>query len=369
RSRAWLAGVIGSAANFGYMIIAVASLGLSAIIGDLGQFLITIGVPSELKERLVSHDGWRLLMLFGAMPAILTFLIRLFVPESHRWEEEKKSGATSHWETRDLLGVLIGATVACGMIALLAAEVHWALKISGTLVGFFIVAAGYLFPIRRYLHRLGSTAGTITAFRSRDNVLTLRRMFMGAAISGIALLGTWGTTQQAPTWVSGLPNGNRTEARAMTQMMGACGAIIGCVLAALAGEYFGRRKTYFFLCVVSMLSIFALFGLNKEYGPTLLMWAFISGMLTASFYGWLPLYLPELFRTGVRATGQGFSFNFGRVLAAIGVMQLPVIMTELKVGFDKACPAISLIYLVGMVLIWFAPETKGKPLPDDVTEE
>jgi MFS transporter, SHS family, sialic acid transporter len=53
------------------------------------------------------------------------------------------------------------------------------------------------------------------------------------------------------------------------------------------------------------------------------------------------------------------------VLAAIGVMQLPVIKSELKIGFDKACPAISLIYIVGMILIWFAPETKGKPLPDD----
>ena len=36
-----------------------------------------------------------------------------------------------------------------------------------------------------------------------------------------------------------------------------------------------------------------------------------------SFYGWLPLYLPELFPTRIRATAQGFAFNFGRVLAAM----------------------------------------------------
>ena len=52
------------------------------------------------------------------------------------------------------------------------------------------------------------------------------------------------------------------------------------------------------------------------------LWAFLAGTLTASFYGWLPLYLPELFRTNVRATGQGFGFNFGRILAAIGVLQV-----------------------------------------------
>ena len=45
---------------------------------------------------------------------------------------------------------------------------------------------------------------------------------------------------------------------------------------------------------------------------------FVAGGLTASFYGWLPLYLPELFGTNVRATGQGFSFNFGRIFAGVG---------------------------------------------------
>jgi MFS family permease len=174
--------------------------------------------------------------------------------------------------------------------------------------------------------------------------------------------------QQAPFWVSKLPNGNTAEARAYTQMAGAGGAILGCILAALAGDMFGRRKTYFGLCLLSMLSIGGLYRLNTEFGAWLLVWAFIAGAITAAFYGWLPLYLPELFRTRVRATGQGFSFNFGRVLAAIGVMQLPVIMQELHVDFDVACPAISLIYVVGMIVIWFAPETRGQPLPDDLPE-
>ena len=44
--------------------------------------------------------------------------------------------------------------------------------------------------------------------------------------------------------------------------------------------------------------------------------------MTAAFYGWLPLYLPELFPTRVRATGQGLSFNFGRILAAVGALYM-----------------------------------------------
>ncbi len=368
RSRAWLAGVIGAAANFGYMFIALAGLGLAAAIGDLGTLLLQIGVSTEMRDKLVAHSGWRLLMLFGAVPAILTVLIRLFVPESGRWQAEKKAGATSHWDSRDLLGVFVGAVAACWMIALFTIDTHWAIRVGGGIAAFIVVTLAYLHPIRRYLLRLSLSRGAMTEANHQENQGVVRRMLLGAALSGVALLGTWGTQQQAPSWVSDLPNGNNSEARAMTQMAGAMGAIIGCVLAALAGDWFGRRKTYAFLCITSMLAILGLFNLNTEYGIPLLIWAGVSGAVTAAFYGWLPLYLPELFRTRVRATGQGFSFNFGRILAAIGVMQLPAIMKLLGGGFSLACPALSLIYVVGFVLIWFAPETRGKPLPDDLPE-
>jgi MFS transporter, SHS family, sialic acid transporter len=87
------------------------------------------------------------------------------------------------------------------------------------------------------------------------------------------------------------------------------------------------------------------------------------GAITASFYGWLPLFLPENFRTAVRATGQGFAFNFGRILAAIGVLQLGG-LTKLLGGLPMACASLSAVYLVGMALIWLTPETKGQPLPE-----
>ena len=94
------------------------------------------------------------------------------------------------------------------------------------------------------------------------------------------------------------------------------------------------------------------------------MWAFIAGGVSASFYGWLPLYLPELFRTGMRATGQGFSFNFGRILAAVGVLQTGNLMGLFEGGYPQACSIMSLIYVLGMAVIWLAPETRGKPLPE-----
>ena len=76
------------------------------------------------------------------------------------------------------------------------------------------------------------------------------------------------------------------------------------------GDWLGRRLAYMILCLLSLGSVYLLFQCNDHYGPMLLVAACIAGACTASFYGWLPLYLPELFRTRVRATGQGFGFNW-----------------------------------------------------------
>jgi MFS family permease len=118
-----------------------------------------------------------------------------------------------------------------------------------------------------------------------------------------------------------------------------------------------------------------LFQGSNSFGVPMLIFAFIAGVCTASFYGWLPLYLPELFPTRIRATGQGFGFNFGRILAAIGSFQLGSLVKYFESGIDlgfvkltggyaSACLLLSCVYFIGMVLIWCAPETKGKTLPE-----
>jgi hypothetical protein len=127
--------------------------------------------------------------------------------------------------------------------------------------------------------------------------------------------------------------------------------------------------------MVSVLTFYQPWTRDAAYGTSFFVRAFVVGACTASFYGWLPLYLPELFRTAVRATGQGFGYNFGRILAAVGTVQTGYLLEqfkggvqlgniELTGGYPAACSVMSLIYVVGLVLIWFAPETKGRPLPE-----
>jgi MFS family permease len=200
----------------------------------------------------------------------------------------------------------------------------------------------------------------------------------------VALLGTWGSTQQAPSWADKLTQADKAagtavgvalHAREHTLIWLSVGAIVGTIAAAFMGDWMGRRTAYFTLCLLSMISVYMLFLTNTHFDGVLLWWAFVAGVCTASFYGWLPLYLPELFHTNVRATGQGFGFNFGRILAAVGVLQLGSLVGFFKDGIDlgpislpggypAACSVLSLIYVIGMAIIWLAPETRGKPLPE-----
>jgi hypothetical protein len=337
---------------------------------------------------LVANKGWRVMMILGTAPALLTFFIRLFVPESQRWKEEEGRGATSGWATRDLLGVCVGAAGPALIVYLLAGDalvqrqLGWSplqyvpgplllpLKVAGSVVGLLVATVGYLYPVMRYLRRLSASEGTPAVAGPRP----IPRMLLAACLSGVALLGTWGSTQWAPSWADQLTHGMQ-QAKEHTQIWLAVGAIVGTIAAAFIGDWFGRRMTYCLLCLASLGSVYLLFLTNKEYGPMLLASSCVAGVCTASFYGWLPLYLPELFRTRVRATGQGFGFNYGRILAAVGVLQTGNLLglfkegvvlggVALPGGYPSACSVMSLIYLVGMAIIWLAPETHGQPLPE-----
>ncbi len=274
KARPWLAAAIGAASNVGF-----------ALIG-----LITF-------RYNVTAESWRWVMLVGAAPALLTFFIRLFVPESARWKE-----AVSEKTSRPLQELF---------------------------------AAG----------------------RWKTTLLAI-------AISSIALIGTWGAVQWAPVWVDKMTGGKIPEAKAMTGLVSALGAIVGCVVGPLVGGTIGRRPTYFLLCLASLLACGYLFRTFESYGPAFLLTIGAVGACTASFYGWLPLYLPELFPTRARATGQGLSYNFGRIFAAAGAIAQGDLVKYYGDSYAKAGATVTLIYILGLVVIWLAPETKGKPLPN-----
>lgn len=275
KHRPLMAGVIGAASNVGFALIAV--IGMS--------FKVTI-------------DSWRWVALVGAAPALLTFIIRIFVPESEKW--------------------------------------HTAVK---------------------------ATTERTRPLREIFSPPLLKFTLLATMLSSIALIGTWGSVQWLPLWADKMTNGAVPTAKAYTQASSAIGAVVGCLLGAWFGGFLSRRVSYFLLCLGSLLSCAWLFRGFDSYGTPFLALTFVVGGLTAAFYGWLPLYLPELFPTRVRATGQGLSYNAGRILAAVGALQMGELMQTFHGSYAQAGAVISLVYVVGLFAVWFAPETKGKPLP------
>lgn len=369
-SRAWLAGWIGAFGNLGYTLCGLTALGLNQYGSELPGWLTQIGLPQDWATKLTANQNWRLLLLLGSVPALLTLFIQVLVPESEKWKHEKESGKASFWSGRDLIGVLIGATAACALIVLWyvdfntiegfnrpwPADMDLPVKFAISAVLLVIVLFGYLHPARSYLGRSGLPA--------EERRRTLGRMLLAAGLSGIPLLCTWAGVMWMYKWVGSLPDGKTPDARPWIQISSSLGAAVGCLIGAVLCTPFGRRPVYATLCILSGITVVSFYQLNTRYDTTFVLTAGVMGLVTAAFYGWLPLYLPELFPTAVRATGQGFGFNFGRIIAACANLQMANLLALFDGKYEHACALTAAMYGVGLVLIFFAPETKGKPLPE-----
>lgn len=187
---------------------------------------------------------------------------------------------------------------------------------------------------------------------------------LGIVFASIVLIGTWGSVQWLPAWADQLTQGKIHNAKGITQMLSALGAVLGCFIGPWVGGRMGRRPAYFILCLASLISCGCLFRFVHEYNAVFLCMVLLAGGATAAFFGWLPLYLPELFPTRVRATGQGLCYNSGRIFAAVGAVQMGQLLKFYEGSYARAGATITLVYGLGLVLIWLGPETKGRPLPN-----
>jgi MFS family permease len=270
RSRAVLAGLVGTSANLGFALVAWLSLGLDTI----RQTLAGWGLTGEWLE-------WRLLMLCGVLPAFLTFGIRLIVPESRAWAAGRKGGELQAWAPRDLFGVAIGVVAGCGLLVLWSTDFGWPVRVAGSVVALLVIGIGFLSPARRYLQR------TSTSALSRR---LLGRMLLGAALAGVPLIGTWAAVQWAPVWGDQLVGG-AGSVKSYTQIASALGAVLGTFLGAVLAAWIGRRWSYVALCLASLGSVILFYQTNDGFSAWFLWTVAVMGGVSAAFYGWLPVYL------------------------------------------------------------------------------
>lgn len=195
-----------------------------------------------------------------------------------------------------------------------------------------------------------------------------RATLVGSALAFVAVFGLWGSTNWAPTLVRELPEFEGADAATLTKAVSYAimalnaGAIFGYLGFGPLADRFGRRPVFAFMCAGSLLMLPAAYLLPSHYAGVLMLLPLL-GFFNNGIFSGFPIYLPELYPTRLRATGAGFCFNAGRILASISPFLTGWLVTTLGT-FGRAASTVALIYLVGLGVLWFAPETKGRPLKD-----
>ena len=281
----------------------------------LGLFLAT-GVNSWIAGNLLSDNpefSWRVVLLFGLIPAAFAFVVRLFIKEPERWKAVAATAAPAR--LREIFSPELWPRTRSALLMTLVALLMW-----WSCNAFIPVVSANLAQAEATLQGLDRNAASI-------------------------LIESWKT--QATTFFN-------------------IGGLIGTLLTIPIAKKLGRRPMFAIYFAGSAVALMSTFGLDLEPQTRLYMYFFI-GLTVFGIFGSFTFYLPELFPTRLRATGSGFCYNIGRVLAAGGPFLVGsiaaagagdpgvVLRTLFMVGF---------VPLVGLLLLRWVIETRGQAMPE-----
>jgi MFS family permease len=288
----------------------------SSAIGNITAACINIALGVAEGEGILGEwKPWRLMFLIGAIPALVAIVVRSRLKEPERWQHEvvEKGGSSRAGSIRELLGhptwrkhAVIGLTLAVpGVVGL------WG-------IGFF----SYDFVRRVFQESYGGTA-TPSDLTKLVGLVSILQNLGGAA--GIYVF------------------------KRVTQRI-------------------GRRPAFLYAFLGALLSTAGTFWLLDDFYDVFWMIP-TMGFCQLTLFGGYAIYFPELCPTRLRSTGISFCYNVGRYIAAIGPFTMGALVALFDSG-DKVMAwrytgvIMSLFFLIGLLALPFAPETRGKPLPE-----
>ena len=296
---------------------------LSAV-GNITAALINIGLGiAEGQEGMLpaGWQPWRIMFVVGALPALLAVFIRARLKEPERWQHAvaegkspQKAGSLTElfgdprWRRNAIVGLMLAIPGVVGL---------WG-------IGFFS------FDFVRAVFRKSYEAQNLSP----------------AEINGklTVLVG----------WVSVLQN---------------VGGALGILAFKHFTQYTGRKPAFAVAYVLALLSTAGTFWFLEDFYDVFWM---IPGMgfCQLMLFGGYAIYFPELFPTRLRSTGTSFCYNIGRYVAAGGSSVMSFLILDVFGHHDIITSwrytgvTMSLFFVLGLLALPFAPETKGRPLPE-----
>ena len=275
--------------------------GIIGTAANVGIFLLA----TIAREVAITPDHWRWVLLVVASPALLGVFVFAFVPESPRWLSVRAEGKPA----------------------------------------------------------AGASASVTEVFRRPFLSITL----VGILLATVPLFGGWGSANWMIPWAgeagetASPPNpylkAQVGQARALT-------GVIGSLLGGWIASVVGRRRSYFTVSLAALFCAQYAFWFTVPTDPSFLFWVAALGFFSGIYFGWLPLCLPELFPTRLRSTGAGVSFNFGRIATATTIFATGALLAVFGGDYARIGRITSLIYAVGVIAIWLAPDTSESQLDD-----
>ena len=183
----------------------------------------------------------------------------------------------------------------------------------------------------------------------------VRTTLAAVLVSAIPMVGAWSASKWMVPWADSVAGPTQASYKAVTQGWWAAGSVLGSFVGAQLVGWLGRRGSYLLISAAATAATAAMFRLTAPLEPTFLPIVFVQGFVSTLFFGWLAVYLPALFPVDVRATGSGLAYNSGRFLTALGVLASGWLFAALGGDYARVGGLLSLVYAVGLVAIWLAP--------------
>ena len=256
--------------------------------------------------------AWRYVFLFGLVPAAAAFIVRIFVKEPERWKRASGSARPT--------------------IAELFSPQFRTITLSG----------------------LGMALVALVTWWSSNTFIVIVSRGLANAEAGLRGLTALATQQLILDW-------NKLATNLFN-----LGGLIGTLLTIPFAKHIGRKPMYMIYFLLSGLAVMGTFGLNLPPHDRLYGYFFI-GLTVFGVFGSFTYYLPELFPTRLRATGSGFCYNTGRIVAAIG----PFLVGRLaSSAADPLAASLRVLFwvgavpLAGLLLMPWVVETRDRVLAD-----